>query len=91
MNRNATAAQVTSAKCDLRNEQQVEKKEESREMKDWCGDIGLLSYFVFVVFRLRRRVYEFASWNQRREQQRPKREEGREQGDQIPLTTALRS
>ena len=56
MHRNATAAQVTSAKCDLRNEQQVEKREESREKKDGSGDIGLLFYFIFHVLHLRRRV-----------------------------------
>ena len=47
MNRNAVAVQVTSAKSDLRNEQQVEKREESRGMKDGSGDNGLLFYFIF--------------------------------------------
>ena len=31
------------------------------------------------------------TWNQRREQHRQKRQEGREQGEQIPHTTSLRS
>ena len=46
MNRNAIAAQVTSAKSDLRNEQQVEKREESRGMKDGSGDNGLPFHFI---------------------------------------------
>ena len=38
---------MTSAKCDLRIEQQPEKREESREKRDGSGDIGLLFYFIF--------------------------------------------
>ena len=85
MNRNAIAAQVTSAKCDLRNEQQVEKREESRGMKDGSGDIGLLFYFFFMSF-----VCGVVSKNLHRGI-REESSSDREQGEQIPHTTALRS